>query len=216
MLCSRNEAVFKSTGEREVKPLEQEVMAMLHTEKRFTDFGCRCQINYPNIALLVKNMPLDDRARYGRLKDTIPFILSAADAKVRLLETESVLQKQNKLIGKSVVELQLELTRVTNMLNENSTELGCVMLGLSTEVSRKMTSLGLDQDQEEYVLAKIEAASKKLFTGLDRSREVESFIKKIADVMQGIEQDQKMIINKTLAVEHASEMDSVANDVELF
>ncbi len=82
IISSKGNYYFSST-QAQVAPLEQELMQMLHGEKRFTDFGCRTQINYSRIALLIKNMPLEDRARYGRLKDTLPFVLGAADAKSR-------------------------------------------------------------------------------------------------------------------------------------
>jgi len=52
------------------------------------DFGCRTQINYPNLFVLIKNMPLDDMNRYGRVKDLLPAILGVANTKDSLLNAK--------------------------------------------------------------------------------------------------------------------------------
>ena len=50
---------------------------MADSTTRFIDFGSRTIINYQDISLLVKNMPLENMGRYGRLKDLLPVLMSA-------------------------------------------------------------------------------------------------------------------------------------------
>lgn len=82
--CREGQFYYSSTSTK-VAPLEIELMQLLHNDERFTDFGCRTQVNYPNVALLIKNMPLEDAGRYGRLKDTFPFVLGTTNTKVRMI-----------------------------------------------------------------------------------------------------------------------------------
>ena len=84
-------------------------MRVLHSDQRFYDFGCRTQINYANVALLIKNMPLDDRERYCRIKDLLPFVLAAIDEKVRIIDTDHALKTQAINLSGSVDELKTTL-----------------------------------------------------------------------------------------------------------
>lgn len=95
---------FSSKGD--VKPLEKELMVLLRSDQRIHDFGVRTQFNFPRVALLVKNMPVDDRDRYGRYKDLFPFMLEAADAKLRQLDAEHALLQQTKSLLMSFMSIQ--------------------------------------------------------------------------------------------------------------
>ncbi len=65
-----------------VPPSENQLVSMLHNEKRFYDFGCRTQINYPNLSVLIKNMPIDDMERYGRIKDILPAMIGTVNNRI--------------------------------------------------------------------------------------------------------------------------------------
>ncbi|MCP5160133.1 MAG: response regulator [Hahellaceae bacterium] len=95
---------FSSKGE--IKPLEKELMGLLRSEQRISDFGSRTQFNFSRTALLVKNMPLDDRDRYGRYKDLFPFMLEAVDAKLHQLDAEHALINQTKSLLMSFMSIK--------------------------------------------------------------------------------------------------------------
>lgn len=82
-------------------PLEKELMLNAKEGERFIDFGARTIINYPNVSLLIKNMPLDDPSLYGRYKDLFPNILEAKNAKLGTLELHNQLAEQAQQITKT-------------------------------------------------------------------------------------------------------------------
>ena len=65
MFLIRDRRLFYSgTGDRCVA-LEEEVISTIFDKGgRFIDFGCRTQINFSHVALLIKNMPLHDMYAY--------------------------------------------------------------------------------------------------------------------------------------------------------
>ena len=205
-----------ATGGDSVKPLEQDLMAMLHTEQRFVDFGCRSQINYPGVALLVKNMPLDNRARYGRLKDTLPFVLGACDAKLRMLDAEHALMLQNRDLSNSVLSVQRTLSEVSQLLVKNQRAIGAVMSELTTELSLHMNKLGLEGDQEEFIHHKVDLASNKLFTCVREGNVVENILSGIVDLLRQMSTEQARIISETLSTQIDGNQEPITSDVELF
>ncbi|HEY6528850.1 MAG TPA: response regulator [Cellvibrionaceae bacterium] len=215
-LNSRFSSVTMATGGNSVKPLEQDLMTMLHSEKRFVDFGCRSQINYPGVALLVKNMPLENPARYGRLKDTLPFVLGACDAKLRMLDAEQALSVQHRELSNSVLNVQRTLSEVSAILAKNQRAVGAVMSELTTELGVHMNKLGLEGDQEEFINRKVDVAANKLYSCVREANVVETILTGIADLLRDLSIEQARIIAETLTSNLASQDEAVTSDVELF
>jgi len=90
--------VFKS-AEGAIQPIEQELLEENRYGNRFVDFGCRTIINYSKVSLLIKNMPTDDPALYGRFKDLLPHILEATNSKIQDMEESDQALNQVEHIG---------------------------------------------------------------------------------------------------------------------
>ncbi len=86
-------------------PLEHELMESQRYAGRFIDFDNNTIVNYPKVSLLVKNMPMDDPALYGRYKDLFPHLLEVTDAKVSELEESELVLATSRKISESFGEL---------------------------------------------------------------------------------------------------------------
>jgi len=108
-------------------------------------------VNYPKTSLLVKNVPYEDAERYGRIKDHLAVVLSAADARVGSLNMEDQLRQKNDLLGvvNEVEEALLEL-------QENQAAVRERVAGqrddLKMELRERLLIAGLDDDQEETIM----------------------------------------------------------------
>ena len=198
-----------------VSPIEEDLMRTLHNNQRFTDFGCRTQINYPRVALLVKNMPLDDRARYGRIKDTLPFILGACDAKVRVLDAEYSLSNQNDHLSRSAEGIQQLLVEISKTVSKNQASVNQIMLDLTTELSMQMHKMGLEGDQEDYILKQLDVATQRLHEGARSVDSVEHALSTMVKLLQLLSAEQSRIISENLSSSREETVDYAA-DVELF
>ncbi len=65
---------------------EQDVLSQMKQGERFIHFGKRTIVNFKNISVLVKNMPIKDTDKYGRLNDVIGMLIEGADARITGLE----------------------------------------------------------------------------------------------------------------------------------
>ncbi|WP_018414928.1 response regulator [Teredinibacter turnerae] len=215
MLISRHDNQFACTKGTSVAPLERDLLAMLHSEKRFIDFGCRTQVNYPRVAILVKNMPLEDRNRYGRLKDVLPFILGAVDAKVRVIDAEQSFTKQNLELGNAVDSVRNSLTLISDMLEKNQSVVGDIMSSLNTGLSLELHRLGLEEDQENYILDQFDDAAQSVHQTLVRGSHILDDLEAVAHKLEQLAVNQHQTITETLAVKDSDELDP-SGDVELF
>ncbi|TVZ40464.1 response regulator receiver domain-containing protein [Alteromonadaceae bacterium 2753L.S.0a.02] len=215
MFSARTKNYFASTKGTEVAPLEQDLLQMLHTEKRFVDFGCRTQVNYPRVALLIKNMPLEDRNRYGRLKDIIPFVLGAVDAKVRIIDAEQLFKQQNAELGQAVESVRKSLAEIGNMLVQNQSQVGEIMIALNTSLASELHRLGLEEDQETYILDQFDDASQGINQTLECGSNILDTMENVVHQLEHLAVDQHQIITETLTVAAEDQIDT-SGDIELF
>ena len=122
-----------------------------HSGGRIMEFGRRMLVNYPQTSLLVKNVPYEDAARFGRIKDHLAVVLSATDARVGSLNMEERLRQKDELL--SVVndaEKTLKEFRdnQSSMLNRVAHE----REDLKLELREELLMLSLNEEQEERML----------------------------------------------------------------
>lgn len=212
--CQQGEFYYSSNAS-EVKPLEIELMQMLHSNQRFNDFGCRTQINYPHIALLVKNMPLEDRARYGRLKDTFPFVMGTANAKVGMLDSESLFMRQSAEMAASIEQVKDILDGLKCNIHDNLQGVSQSMSSLITSLSVELVRMGLEDDQEQFIFHKVEEISEQLHECMGENDSINQNLEEIVAILKKLTADQNQVV-KNLFFTSEKEADASVEDIELF
>ncbi|MFO1390004.1 response regulator transcription factor [Cellvibrio sp.] len=108
---------FYSHNGYDLSPLEKDMFQAIHAEGRFCDFGSRTFCNFNRASLLVKNMPEADPERYGRIKDTVPWILGTVDGKVGALNTQLALVAQHQKVSETLGILNTDLNKALQTLS---------------------------------------------------------------------------------------------------
>lgn len=211
--CSDGDHFYSGQGTG-ISPIEENLLKVTHGAERFVDFGCRTVISFPQIALLVKNMPLDDRARYGRIKDTLPFMLGACDAKVRVLDAEQALRTQADNLARSAHSIQALLSEISKQVAQNQQSVRSIMLDLTSELSLKLHTLGLEKDQEDYVLEQVDHATEQLHDAAKSVESVEHSLNTMVKVLQILSTEQTRIVSEKLTSTQAAP--AIDHDIELF
>ncbi|MBL4868528.1 MAG: response regulator [Pseudomonadales bacterium] len=166
---AKEEEYFYTLG-GDVKPLEKELLVLLSKGgNRFHDFGCRTQINYPNVSLLVKNMPLDDRDTYGRYKDMLPHIVCAVDTQVKNIITHKTMVKQTDNLAISFNLVNETLSGLTVRLQENENRCLGVMREMVEELDKQVPGMGLEDDQETYLMSLVDHSMARVIEVIDDS-----------------------------------------------
>ena len=219
MIKTPAENLFYSSTHNSVSPIESELVEKLSVEKRFFDFGCRTQINYPNIALLIKNMPLDDMERYGRIKDFFPAMLSTADIKISQLCSQTAVLKQ-------MDETQLAFENITALLDsiksglESSQKQGIrIMRNMLMELDTQLPRMALEEDQEQYILDRVDKAIEEAHSAISSTEKINSSFRSVLESLKELLSKQQQLQASFLAAEvdnGKDEDEGYEMDVELF
>lgn len=151
-----------------VCPLEQELLEQHRQAQRFVDIGSSTIINYPKVSLLIKNMPVDNDALYGRYKDLFPHILEVTNEKVITMERSESSYEQAAQISTALQDIVKQLTtqnieqnKSTKVFIEQLHELDCAIKPQQTQANPADLTLyisQLDQTMQLFVSANSDLA----------------------------------------------------------
>ena len=178
----RSEYAFKNfTNQNDVSPLESELLTRIAAmNDRFIENGKRMFINYPKVSVLIKNMPVDDDSKMGRLRDTLAILIEGTNEKQISIEKDKTMIAMMEVSSKTKLSILNETLEGLSFIKTVHEELKHSNLSLmdSTVDSIQNTffNLGLT-DQQEHALSEMLQKSlneaKRLF---DESAELEEQI----------------------------------------
>ncbi|MET1257134.1 response regulator [Aliikangiella maris] len=148
----------------EVKSLEAMLLKkFIHSSERVTQLGIRVLVKSNNIVLLLKNMPIEDVSRSGRLKDHFVVLTDIADGRLATLLAESAMIGQRKKIINDVIELAEKQIKLTSgKVRDYASTVSQTIESMLNELERMLFSLGLDDDQERKLMALADKTSRRL------------------------------------------------------
>ncbi|MDH5182995.1 MAG: hypothetical protein OEX12_03810 [Gammaproteobacteria bacterium] len=204
-----------------VKPLEEQLMIAANNAQRFHDFGVRTVINYPNASLLVKNMPVEDGNRYGRIKDALPVLLSALDAKLKSLVAENMIRSQAEDLGGAFDVVKASFDHLNGLMSEKIKSGNQTMSNVLSDLTHKLPGMGLEEDQEEYILGKVENVMDDSSELIMAEQEMAQIFDSIRDSLYGLVAKQNLMLSvlmKEKMAEEENQQQSLTEDsnIELF
>ncbi|MCP4433042.1 MAG: response regulator [Gammaproteobacteria bacterium] len=217
MLLTDDAPVWKSNNEA-IKPLEKEMMEMLDRNQRFIDFGGRTIVNFVNLSLLIRNMPLDDMDRYGRIKDLLPMLLAAIDSKMNVIKVEQGLADQSKDLMKAFGQIRSQLYHLAKTLVVKQKDGEVLLDTMVTELNTDLLRMGLEEDQEARVLSTVENAIGEAIKKLDASTTMHGVFTDILGNLKQITQKQEQLQDAFASMNEVNMVEPEEDDggIELF
>ncbi|MEE4246293.1 MAG: response regulator [Kangiellaceae bacterium] len=214
-----NETISYFSSEGNVKPIEQELLELLKPKGRFYDFNQRTQVNYSHISLLIKNMPLDDPERYGRLKDLIPAIVGCLNSRLNEIEAqENIISQANDLIYSFDV-IQATMVSLTESLGNNQSSAAERLHKMVYELQIFIQKLGLEEDQENRVISYVDEAVEESLKLLDAGEKIFTSFEDILQSLRDTVEKQHQVVERINREKTNSvPVDDVADssDIDLF
>lgn len=207
------ETFYSTTGV--IKELEKQLMQMLRQEgRRFKDFGSRTIVNYDKLSILVKNMPVEKRELYGRIKDLLPHYIEAAQARLINIEDGETLKLHLDLVGKTVEIAKTAFIDINQDLELQQSDTQNAFRAVLDNIEQRLPSLGLEQDQEQWIYTEID----KIFAHIEANRESVVAVHDKLELVLSYLDMPKIEKKKTEFIEQESNSENNESDdsIELF
>ena len=153
-------------------------------DERILSVGIRTIIRDPHIVLLIKDMPLDDEKRCGRLRDHLAVLMDIADVQLANLTARTKMLEQRQEIFTQVIamtEKQIKQTSERLIAHEQHSQ--SIMLSMLSELEGMLFGLGLEEDQEKQLMTLADETSTKLEASQGQNELVN---KELGSILEGL------------------------------
>lgn len=141
------------------RPLENAVFEQLHTKGRIYSFGDKFIINGIRASLLVRDLP-DDEEKTGRLRDHLAVLLDGIDARLQGIENEAKLSQKQKALAQAIEATHVEISEIDRINRQQQTGVSQELSDIAKNLEAAFVSLGLTDEQENYLVKVVENAEK--------------------------------------------------------
>ncbi len=143
-------AMFSHTGTETffannnvIKPLEQQILMQTKNSNRILQFGNRMVVIYPNISVLVKNMPPSASPKYEFYKTCLPTLIGTINAKVAVLLEHQAISQQTQQLTDAFIEIKDQLVNLVSQLNFKNGSILKSIKSTSKQIDQHLESLDL-------------------------------------------------------------------------
>jgi len=202
-----------------ISPLEKELLETSDKNHRFLDFGKRTIINYPLVSLLVRNMPLEDMELYGRMKDLLPILLSATNVKLGAFQTRKALNQQSTDMLSLFKQIRGNLFQMGETIVGQREKSEQLTSELVQELQTDLFSMGLDEDQEDFLVDKVDNVVEDVRESLNSGAELRylfDFLLSNLKLIVGRQEELLESFKNSQETESHNEDDNADDDVVLF
>ena len=179
------------------KDMESALLWECRAKGRYVDFGRRSIMNYGDVSLLVKNMPVNDEKKYGAIKDNVFSLLQGCDARIHSLDTMQSLALESELVRRLSAQLRTLVENVDHSYQNVVRDIAGVVENMAEKVENSLQFLGMNEQQEQAIQAIMEQGIRQMTDvfshGVKVDKQLREFLQQLDQVfMNGHADPQKI------------------------
>ncbi len=133
------------------RELESELLTHFSNTARFHQSGKRLFCNYGQISLLIKNMPIEDEVRSGKIRDNIFALLQGSDARIKALDDAEEVDLRMHLLHDLTRRMLTTLTHLEESYLGITNDIVTVTEYTNEQITGALHYLGLTENQEQAI-----------------------------------------------------------------
>lgn len=161
-------------------PLETAVLNHVRDQGRIFEFKNRSVHNFGGITLLVKNMPIEDADRCGRLRDNLAILAEGADARRQAIEVENKNHRTRDGIGAALTNIHAALDALRQQHQRDQFQETQLMIDIQEGMTKFFVSLGLTERQENQMYDFVRQQFERLQSGLEGTQQISAQLEQMA------------------------------------
>ncbi len=134
------------------RPLEVSVIQHVRTLGSVFAFKNRAAFNYPNVTLLINNMPVEDNELCGRLRDHLAIAAESAHGRLDALQTRAVQARASDGIAHLIDSLEKTVRDFNERYDRARYQGSSATQAMVDELAASIAPLGLTAAQEDRLI----------------------------------------------------------------
>lgn len=156
-----------------IKPIEPNIIQQMKSQGRCCSFGQRLIINYPEISLFVRNMPITDELRNVQIKEALLHVVRLADSRLESIQQRYALEETCNSLKQQMRSSSEALGFIHQDFRRHSKKVDEVLDSVSAEILGNLESLHLTHDQEEFLTQTLQKKMDDLLELNNKSLQIE-------------------------------------------
>ncbi len=170
-------------------PLEQELLTRLSNQGRIMAHGARLILNFGDVSLLIKNMPLDDPDKCGRIRDNVAILAEGIESKLKALEVEQRNIESKNRLQQLVFDSNSALQEIEKIQQRQKEKNMQIMDTVMQQMEASFLSLGLTEEQEvnlhDIVQSGVDRSLNNFEAGIEIDRRLHKIIRNLQSMADG-------------------------------
>lgn len=139
------------TNQGAASPLETSVVGHMAGMERIVQFKNRLAVTYPRVTLMVKDMPLDDPDRCGRLRDHLAVLAESAEVRAAAIDAAIAARRRSAGIGHVIDRVIATLGEVDAAQRQSRIATQLAVDAFNGRMVEAYASVALSEAQEDMM-----------------------------------------------------------------
>ncbi len=170
------------------RELEAQLLSHFQAAGRFHQSGKRLFCNYGSASLLIKNLPVEDEVRCGKIRDNIFTLMQGMDTRINALDDKTEAELKMRLLQDLTGRMKQTLLKIEESFLAITDDIVQVTEQTNEQVTNALNYLGLSENQEQAIcdiMNELITNTNAIFNrGLKINEQHRHFFDKIDDIMQ--------------------------------
>lgn len=171
----------------DASPLETSIISHMAAMDRITQFKTNMSITYPNVSLLVNNMPVADADRCGRLRDHLAILIEGANVRVQSINDAIESTRRGEAIQRAIGRITSTLNEIDSAQRKSQMDQRVAFSQLTDEMENALTSVALTEAQEEFLASTVRNGIENIINTqsaeLDLQNKLTSIVAELKDML---------------------------------
>lgn len=169
------------------RPLETSALEQLQSKGRIYTLGNKVIFNGENASMLVRDLPVDDEDKIGRLRDHLAVLLDGIDSRIKAIETTRVLEDKKQALAEAIEVTRNEIIEIDKVNRVQQSGVNQEISNIAKSIEAGFVSLGLTEEQEQKLIDIVECAeanTDELYNkGIEIDQRFQNIIEKLKNAL---------------------------------
>lgn len=155
--------------------------------ERITIVGVRCILVSNDFTVLIKNMPVHEEARFGRLKDHLAILQDIACGRIESIKISQQMLSNRATVLREIIELAEKKIKSTSQeIDKFSLSVNLTMSTMLQNLETMLFGLGLDEDQEQSLMNLADHTSNELHKNSSNAKRLDGELGQVLEALYNL------------------------------
>lgn len=178
------EETLTLNNQGKASPLEVSIIDHMAKMERIAQFKSKLCITYPEVSLLVHDMPLEDIERCGRLRDHLTMLAEGTEVRVQGIRVMS--RQRGEAIERAGLRITETLKEIDAAQRQRLVETRIAFSALTDKIEKALIRVGLTESQDKFLAGIVRDGIEEIINAHSSEIDIQNKLTAIINELKGL------------------------------